>query len=258
MDLIISGILNGVVEIVTNFWYLIILIIIAIILSSPKVKGYFGEREVIRNLDKLDSTKYKVINNIMIKSSNKTSQIDHVVVSDYGIFVIETKNYKGWIVGNEYDDYWKQVIYKRKEKLRNPIKQNYGHIQALKQNLDGVDSKVFISIVTFTTKTDLKVKTSSEVVYTMNLKKTIEKYKTKVLSNEDKDIIYNKLLNLNIDTKENRKIHVNNIREDIRNNDGKIKNDVCPKCGGILVLRKGKYGEFNGCSNYPRCRFTVK
>jgi len=54
------------------------------------------------------------------------------VVSNYGIFVIETKNYKGWIIGNEFDDYWTQVIFKRKEKLYNPIKQNYGHIQALK------------------------------------------------------------------------------------------------------------------------------
>jgi hypothetical protein len=47
----------------------------------------------------------------------KTTQIDHVVVSEYGVFVIETKNYTGWIVGDEKSDYWTQVIYKRKERL---------------------------------------------------------------------------------------------------------------------------------------------
>lgn len=56
--------------------------------------------------------------------------IDHVVISKYGVFVIETKNYRGWIIGNEKSEYWTQVIYKRKERLYNPIKQNYGHIKA--------------------------------------------------------------------------------------------------------------------------------
>lgn len=71
----------------------------------------------------------------MLKVGDKTTQIDHVVIPNYGIFVIETKNYKGWIIGNEFDDYWKQIIYKRKEKLHNPIKQNYGHIMVLKEHL---------------------------------------------------------------------------------------------------------------------------
>ena len=48
------------------------------------------------------------------------------------IFVIETKNYKGIITGNEYDDNWNQILFNNKEVLRNPIKQNNGHIKALK------------------------------------------------------------------------------------------------------------------------------
>lgn len=31
---------------------------------------------------------------------------------------------------------------------------------------------------------------------------------------------------------------------------------VCPKCGGELFKRRGRFGEFYGCSNYPGCRFT--
>ena len=111
----------------------------------------------------------------MLQVDGKTSQIDHVVVSNYGIFVIETKNYKGWILGNEYDDYWTQIIFKRKEKLRNPIKQNFGHIRALEEHLKEFIGVKSISIVVFTTKADLKVKTQTDVVYTVNLLKTIKR-----------------------------------------------------------------------------------
>ena len=201
------------IEMLTKFWYLWILIIAAGILSlfGPKIKGYFGEKSVAFFLSKLEENKYKVINNIMLRIGSKTTQIDHVVVSNYGIFVIETKNYKGWIIGNEFDDYWKQVIYKRKEKLHNPIKQNYGHIQALKEHLTEFPDVNYISIVAFTTKADLKVTADTDVVYTINLLKTIRKY-----------------------------------------------DDICPRCGGELVLRNGKYGKFKGCSNYPNCRFIAK
>lgn len=57
----------------------------------------------------------------MLQVGNKTTQVDHVIVANYGIFVIETKNYKGWIIGDGFDDNCKQAINKRKEKLHNPI-----------------------------------------------------------------------------------------------------------------------------------------
>lgn len=96
-------------ELLTRFWYLWLLIIAAGVLEvfMPKERGYFGEKSVAFFLSGLDKTKYKVINNIMLQVGNKTTQIDHVIVSNYGIFVIETKNYKGWIIGNEFDDNWK-------------------------------------------------------------------------------------------------------------------------------------------------------
>jgi Nuclease-related domain len=105
--------MNIIIEMVTKLWYLWILVIVAGILEIfiPKIKGYLGEKSAAFFLSKLDKTKYKVINNIMLQVRNKMTQIDHVVVSNYGIFVIETKNYKGWIIGNEFDDNWKQVIY---------------------------------------------------------------------------------------------------------------------------------------------------
>ena len=106
---------------------IIILIIIMLIIkfNGAKIKGNVGEKRVANILSTLDNTKYKVINNLMIRTERGTTQIDHVVISIYGIFVIETKNYKGLIFGSENDENWTQVIYKNKGKFRNPIIHNW-------------------------------------------------------------------------------------------------------------------------------------
>lgn len=248
------------IETLKTTWYIWALIIAASIfkLFLPRIKGFFGEKSVAFFLSRLDPTKYKIINSIMLQAEKRTTQIDHVVVSKYGIFVIETKNYQGWIIGNEFDDYWTQVIFKRKERLHNPIKQNYGHIQALKDALSEYASANYISIVAFTTKADLKVKANTDVVYTVNLPKTIHKYRNETISDSDKDKIYEKLLSLNIDNKENRKAHVQAIHSNLADKNKKVYANTCPKCGGGLVLRNGKYGQFKGCGNYPKCRFIAK
>jgi len=253
--------MNIVWEFIKDFWYLWLLLIVvgALDLFMPKIKGSFGEKSVALMLSSLDGTKYKVINNIMLQVGNKTTQIDHLVISNYGVFVIETKNYKGLISGDEFDDYWKQTIYKRKEKLYNPIRQNYGHIQVLKELLHDIPDINYISIVAFTTNLDdLKVTAKTDVVYTKHLPKTIKKYNIETLSDEVKERIYKKLISLNIDSKDNRKAHVAAINRNIAEKHTKTSHDICPRCGRKLVVRNGKYGQFKGCSNFPNCRYTVK
>jgi predicted RNA-binding Zn-ribbon protein involved in translation (DUF1610 family) len=249
-----------IIEFMKSFWYILPMIIFFSILNAflPKIKGYLGEKDVSNRLSKLNLSNYKIINNLMLQVGNKTTQIDHIVVSNYGIFVIETKNYKGWIMGTEFDEYWKKIIYKRKEKLYNPIKQNYGHIMALKEVLKDFKDLNYISIVVFTTKSDLKVTTTTDVIYTTKLLKTIKNYNNNTIPDENKEAIYMKLLSLNIDNKDNRKAHVQSIHNNIKEKNNKINNNLCPKCGRELVTRKGKYGEFKGCSNFPKCRFTAK
>jgi hypothetical protein len=104
---------------------------------KPRIKGVVGEQTTAFKLSRLNRAKYKVINNLVLNVSGKTSQIDHVIISDFGIFVIETKNLKGWILGEENSEYWTQVIYQRKKKFYNPIRQNQGHIRALEHYLRG-------------------------------------------------------------------------------------------------------------------------
>ena len=60
-------------------------------------KGISGELVASYFLNKLDKSEYYIINNIILKIGDRTTQIDHIVVSPYGIFVIETKDWKGKI-----------------------------------------------------------------------------------------------------------------------------------------------------------------
>ena len=116
----------------------------------------------------------------------------------------------------------------------------------------------YISIVAFTTRAELKVTSKTDVVYTINLPKTIKKYKTENITDLVKEDVYTKLISLNVDSKETRKTHVKAIHKTLAEKDMKVNKGICPKCGGKLVLRNGKYGQFKGCSSFPKCRFIAK
>lgn len=248
-------------DIFKPIWYIWVMFIVVGIASlfAPKIKGFMGEKSVKFFLSGLNPKKYKVINNIILQIDGRTTQIDHIVVSNYGVFVIETKNYTGWITGKEFDDSWTQTLNKNsKNSFNNPIKQNYGHIQALKEVLSEIIDVKYISIVAFTMKAELKVITNTDVVYTAKLPKTIKKYCIETLSDSSKQQIYEKLISLNISSKENSKAHVQAIKNNLADKENKIRSNICPKCGGGLVKRNGRYGIFMGCDNYPKCRFILK
>ena len=124
----------------------IIICILAILLFRllPS-KGKVGEKRVASILKKQPDDSYKVL----LSSNGYSTQIDHIIISIYGIFVIETKFYQGWIYGGKNSEYWTQNIYGNKYQLRNPIHQNQGHIRALKFLLKDYGNIPFISIVAF-------------------------------------------------------------------------------------------------------------
>ena len=229
------------------------LVLLAKILPS---KGKAGERRVAKILSKLPEEEYKVINNLLFSQNGRTTQIDHVVVSKYGIFVIETKFYNGWIYGGDNSEYWTQNIYGKKYQLWNPIHQNQGHIRALKKLLNKNSSNLFISIVAFSQQATLKIKGNGLVIYWNQLNNVIYSFHQEILSSEQVQKVYLALIDANIDSKENQKQHVRNVKAHIYRNQNAIANRRCPHCGGHLVLRNGKYGNFYGCSNYPRCKYT--
>ena len=220
----------------------------------PILRGLIGEFKVKQKLKQLPKKEYIVLNDIMLEDENGTHQIDHIVISQYGIFVIEMKNYYGLIIGNEYKPTWHQYLGKKKSTFKNPIHQNYGHVKVLEKVLN-LDNTVFIPIVCFSDQVELKIETKSIVVELSYLIKTIKSF-YKVGLDKDITIVANTLESLNIIDKDKRKQHIKNIKIKIKEDKLKEDNMICPKCGNKLVLRNGKYGTFTACSNYPKCKYT--
>ncbi|MEC3883926.1 NERD domain-containing protein [Halobacillus sp. HZG1] len=232
------------------------------ILANPVVKGKIGEAKVSLLLKRLNESEYYVMNDLMLKTEKGTTQIDHVVVSVYGVFVIETKNYKGWIFGDEKCKKWTQVIYKKKHTFMNPIHQNYGHIKGLEEVLGKTYTHPFCSVISFSSKSTLENITITSpmvhVVNTSHLLNTIKMYDERLISNANmKGIIY-KLHHHKIEDRQMRENHIIKIKEKHEHRRQLVNGMICPDCGAGLIDRIGKYGAYKGCMNYPECRFTNK
>ena len=241
------------------FIVFILIIVIVLKINSSKIKGSIGEAKVNTRLNFLGK-EYIVLKDILIKKSDGyTSQIDELVLSEYGLFVIETKNYKGWIFGNEKAENWTQVIYKEKHTFRNPIKQNWSHIYALKSVLSDYPNIRYHPIVVFSGNATLKsIESSVPVIYSNRLNSTIRRLSfEKCLSIDEVNKIQTILESSELKERNARKEHIKNIKQNVREKKIKMANLICPRCNGELKLRNGRNGKFYGCSNYPRCRFTM-
>ena len=236
----------------------IILIILCILIKIfyPKFRGFMGEFWVKLELRKLPKDKYIILNDIMIKDENGTHQIDHLVLSKFGIFVIEMKNYYGLIKGKEFDNKWCQYLGKNKSYFLNPIHQNFGHIKSLSSLLK-LDDKYFISVICFSNQAKIDVKSNSIVTQVDYLNDEILKYKGFLVNNDIKELSKIIIQN-NIGDKSLRKQHIKDIHVKIKFDKELENNMICPKCGNELVERNGKYGKFIGCSNFPKCRYIKK
>lgn len=239
----------------------VILIVLLVVyrLRAHKWKGAVGESRVARQLGKLNREQYKVLNDVLIRTSRGWSQIDHIVISIYGIFVFETKNYSGWIHGNENSEYWTQSIYENKTKFRNPIKQNWAHIYALKEVLSDFGQVTYHPIVVFAGSGVLKnVSSTIPVIHDKQVYGAVMgRSGTPHLSVAQVENIADKLNAVNVQDRGARKEHVRQVRHDAHDRRQKEQSLICPSCGGILVVRDGPYGRFYGCSNYPECRYKL-
>lgn len=223
--------------------------------------GDVGEHAVARKLRWLSRDEYFIINDLMFTRNNgNTTQIDHVVVSPYRIFVIETKNIYGYIHGSDNSKQWRSCWRNRDLAFDNPVLQNQAHINALAEQLQ-ISSDKFMSIIAFSPKADLQTAVNDTyVVYWSQLRRLIRRYKEPIMTIEEAERIYKYLLAINVTDKETREWHavrakINRNNYEIRSQES-VENGKCPKCGGRLVRRNGKNGPFYGCSNYPNCKYT--
>ncbi|HIG80204.1 MAG TPA: NERD domain-containing protein [Verrucomicrobiales bacterium] len=101
------------------------------------------------------SEPFHLFNNVTLTTVNGTTQIDHILIIPSGIFVIETKHYSHWVFGTPEQKEWTQVHFKMKNRFLNPLKQNQGHINALKKLFKLPDDN-FHNIVVFTGSAEFK------------------------------------------------------------------------------------------------------
>lgn len=251
-------------------WFLIPIFIFAMIIRTPWFKGVLGEFQVNLLIKVfLNKDEYHLIKDVTLLTDiagkdNGTTQIDHIIVSRYGVFLIETKNMKGWIFGSEHQKQWTQQIFKHKSKFQNPLHQNYKHVKTLEPLLPrehNANTDVIFSVIIFIGDSTFKTKMPNNVRFARG---GIEYIKSKT------DIVFNAKEVTNIieviergrlarGSKTNRE-HINHVKKTIEE---KSDIKICIKCGGDMVLRKSTKGknlgnEFWGCSTFPKCRNISK
>lgn len=229
-------------------------------------KGKMGERKVDNSLcSTLEPNTYCVFSNVIIPDNiGGTTQIDHIVSSPYGIFVIETKNLTGWIFGSTNSKMWMQQIFSEKHQFYSPIRQNYKHIACLVQ-LTGLPKKYFYPVIVFTG--DASVKTICELpgyVTTgrREMLQYIRSHTQRIIDDNTLKIFHDVIRTRRCEnSEENQKIHIEHVRS-IMSGQRAREIPLCPRCGREMVKRQARHGKyagqsFWGCPNYPTCRGIV-
>jgi len=245
---------------ISSFWYFIPIFIIIAIFKTAWFKGIFGEAQV--NLAAklfLNKKDYHLIKNVTLPTEDGTTQIDHIIVSKYGIFVIETKNMKGWIFGSPNQKTWTQKIFKHTNKFQNPLRQNYKHIKTLENFLGLSEDKLF-SLVVFVGDSTFKTDMTENVTYVGGYIRFIKSKRNVVLTEDEVSSTIERIESGRLTPSfRTQREHVNNVKTTL---DIKRNSYSCPKCGSELVLRVVKKGpnqgnEFMACSGFPQCRYST-
>ncbi|MFQ2370018.1 NERD domain-containing protein [Aeromonas caviae] len=269
----------AIAPLLTQLWFFLPLLLIATLLKTAWFKGMVGEWFInlcIRLF--LDKREYRLLKDVTLPTPQGSTQIDHVIVSRFGLFVIETKNMKGWIFGNPTQKSWTQQIYRRKHSFQNPLHQNHLHMMTLKSLLGLSDNQLhsvifFIGDCTFKTPMPQNVMNRGLIRYVKGIT-------TPVLAESEVahvvDTIQQGRLAANWQT---HRQHVTQLktrhadpsanhvstREPVRQSVANPPSQsvsppdnpppICPRCGSTMVLRTAGQ-PFWGCHEFPTCRGT--
>lgn len=144
---------------------------------------HHGEMEVSRALTAAFAPPaYHLLNSVTLPLDDGTTQIDHVLISRFGVFVIETKHYKGWIFANARSPVWTQVLFKRKYRFQNPLRQNYKHVKAVQGLLDFLPPDLVSSAVVFTGEGEFRTPRPQGVYSLQSLIDYLQSFTREVIS----------------------------------------------------------------------------
>lgn len=172
-------------EVLKALWWFIPVALLISLLQSPWFKGTLGEAFVKLTAKlRLPADTYRPIHNVTLSTADGTTQIDHIVVSRFGIFVVETKNMRGWIFGRENQPRWTQKFHKTSFKFQNPLRQNYRHVKALEAALD-VPAGAIHSVVAFVGDSRFKTPMPANVTRKSGYIRYIKSFRDPVLSEHE-------------------------------------------------------------------------
>jgi hypothetical protein len=238
----------------------ILIVLTAIFWRLPRTAaiGRRGEKRVAKKLSDLDSSVYKAFHDVLLPTAGGSSQIDHVVISAFGIFVIETKNFRGRLTGSLESETWLQHFGQKSYPLRNPVLQNRGHVTALMHALNVSERSLFVPLVVFAGSAEVQVPVVAidYMEEAVSLVDRILSYAEPRLTDEQVRELCSRLRSARVKGGRASREHVRYARAQRRLAEDRRGRGLCPRCGGTLVLRQGAHGPFYGCSNYPGCRYT--
>ena len=183
-------------------------------------KGNYGEFITFKYLEKLNCYKKLMTNLYLPKTNGETTEIDLLMLTEKGIYVFESKNYSGWIFGDEKNKYWTQTLQnKQKNKFYNPIWQNKSHISALKSTLEIDRDNFYKSFIIFSERCTLKkINLTSSNVKVIKRNQLIKEIKEDMnnsftlMPKEEIDMLYIKLQAYTHANDFIKKVHVKNIK----------------------------------------------
>lgn len=236
--------------------------------NSPEDIGSYGEARTAKYLSRLSQDVYTIFHDLTVADAQgRTTQIDHVVVSRYGIFVIETKCYKGWIFGSEKSKVWTQSLYtgrgwfssSEKHKFQNPIRQNWRHIYVLADRLK-LPRDCFHNVVVFAGDAEIKTEVPYYVMSEYDVANYIESFRETEFDDRKVAWICRAIGKIDRSGEENQTVlHVESLNAryaPVQEGDAAPR---CPRCGSEMKkrYRRSDSKPFYGCSRYPNCKGTV-
>lgn len=146
---------------------------------------------------------------------NDTTQIDHIVFSPYGIFVIETKTLSGYIYGKENEKQWTQSFKNGKTfTFQNPFRQNYKHIKTIERELhkQRLDIPVH-SVVVLAGEGSFRSGDIDGLCYLSELKPFMRSFNRNIIPARDVASAIRAVMRIAIKPgEETNQIHINNLK----------------------------------------------
>lgn len=255
-------------SLVLPYWWAIPLIALARLARLPAVKGWIGEAMLHVALRlRLPREHYHLRRNLTLPTSDGSTQIDHVVVSRYGVFVIETKNYGGWIFGKPLDKTWTQKFPRHSSAFQNPLHQNHKHVRTLAE-LAAIDDAALFSLVVFVGSSTFKTPMPPNVTHLRGCLAYIRARQATLLDDAEVARILGHIDDGRLEPSwRTHAAHIEHVRA-LRarrepQTEAKPQQPGCPHCGGALgdyVYKTGtKTGQaFRGCTRFPACKYRVE